>query len=249
MVYIKINSWYGRLGNNIIQVINILHLALYYKYNVILPEHQFIKKTQLEIYKSSDNTIITDTNNFFFRKKIKQPKIFNQNIKKVKEIIRKIFTFSNYKNQYDLIIHIRSGDIFHNVIHNKYISPPLSYYTNIIPNYEKICLVAEDKRNPIINILLEKYPNIIYNKNSLIRDIEIILGARNIISSIGTFVPSLVIFNNKLEKMYMPSYQMNQYLLEYLNNIQIIKIDLEEYKKKINKWKNTIEQKKIMIEY
>lgn len=47
----------------------------------------------------------------------------------------------------------------------------------------------------------------------------------------------------------MPSYQMNQYLLEYLNNIQIIKIDLEEYKKKINKWKNTIEQKKIMIEY
>ena len=31
---IIVNDWYGRLGNNIIQLANIIDLALFYKHNI-----------------------------------------------------------------------------------------------------------------------------------------------------------------------------------------------------------------------
>ena len=31
---LKITSWYGRLGNNITQLKNVLHIALYCNYNI-----------------------------------------------------------------------------------------------------------------------------------------------------------------------------------------------------------------------
>ena len=43
--------------------------------------------------------------------------------------------------------------------------------------------------------MLKLYKNTVYEKNSLEKDIRIILGATNIIFSVGTFIPSLMLLS------------------------------------------------------
>lgn len=88
--------------------------------------------------------------------------------------------------------------------HCAYIQPQLSFYKSIIDNnkFNRIFLVAEDKRNPVINILLDTYKNIIpiindddqninmnkpaYINQSTIYDLSILLKAYNIVLPNGT---------------------------------------------------------------
>ena len=59
-----------------------------------------------------------------------------------------------------------------------------------------IIIVSEDKKNPVVEKLLKLYKNSEYNKNSLTKDIKIILGATNIVYSVGTFIPSILLMSN-----------------------------------------------------
>ena len=119
------------------------------------------------------------------------------------KILQKAFLINNINKlpENDLVIHIRSGDIFNSKPHPNYIPPPLSYYTKEIDKYkyEKIHIICEDTINPVTNELRKLYKNAVYEKNTLEKDIRIILGATNIIYSVGTFIPSLMLLsdNNK----------------------------------------------------
>ena len=46
------------------------------------------------------------------------------------------------------------------------------------------------------------YKNAIWKKNTLEEDIRIILGATNIIFSVGTFIPSLMLLSNNNKYLY-----------------------------------------------
>ena len=63
----------GRLGNFLIQIKNSLHIALYYKYNVILPVHPFLNTTYIIINKNvtRNDKAITDKSNFFQKGQIR----------------------------------------------------------------------------------------------------------------------------------------------------------------------------------
>ena len=65
--------------------------------------------------------------------------------------------------------------------------------------YEKIHIICEDTINPVVNKLLKLYKNAIYEKNTLEKDIRIILGATNIIYSVGTFIPSLMLLSSNIK--------------------------------------------------
>lgn len=252
---LKISSWYGRLGNNILQVKNVISIALYYNYNIIIPTHKFFNKKKIILNREDTaNEIFED--NFFYVNKIERfdSKCYNLNIEKTLTILNNLFTIKYNKlealNNDDLVIHIRSGDLFTlNPPPEMYISPPLSYYQNIIENglYKNIYLIAEDTKNPCINKLLELYPKISFKINDLETDIKYILRARNIVSSIGSFISSLLFFTKYTKIVYTPS--NNHYDRRYFDNIKIIRTDLTEYLKIIDKWKNTDEQKKIMLTY
>ena len=64
--------------------------------------------------------------------------------------LRTQFTIIDYPkhNNNDIVIHIRSGDIFSNKPDSFYLPPPLSFYVNILKNkkFDKIILVSEDKK-------------------------------------------------------------------------------------------------------
>ena len=121
-------------------------------------------------------------------------------------------------NENDLYIHIRGGDIFKdNATNSGYASSyaqfPLCFYTKIIDEnkFNKIYIISEDKLNPIVNKLLEKYKNVIYNNNTLEQDISYLSHAYNIVGSVSSFIISIIKLNSNL-KFYWEydSYQMMQ---------------------------------------
>ena len=69
-IYIK--EWYGRLGNNITQLLNAISIGLYYNYNIILPSHKYFKQTYIIINNKITicNDVITSNSNFFRKNRI-----------------------------------------------------------------------------------------------------------------------------------------------------------------------------------
>ena len=254
---IQINRWNGRLGNNIIQLINVIQISLYYKYNIDIPNHSFFKyNKEGKGIKKLPMNIVKDNSDFFYIDKILNldKEAFNCNINESVQILKNIFTIKNNmllkKNK--MLIHIRSGDIFcSNHPHKDYINPPYYYYKKIIDenDVENIILIAEDRKNPVINKLLNNYPNIIFKQQRLEEDIKLLLESEIVIMSFGTFVPSLLILSDNIKKIYKPSYQSFDYYYKFFNNIEIIDIHLDEYRALQHPWKNTENQKRLLLNY
>ena len=266
MKNIYIEKWFCRLGNNIIQVINAILIAIYYNYNIILPKHKYFNTTYIiindKITIQNDKINSSENGHFFFCDKIKDidKKLFKLNNEKTLEILKSSFNFTNFKlsnlKNNDILIHMRSGDIFSNPNpHGLYIMPPLSYYINIIKSIKfddimdnpVIYLISEDTLNPCVNELLKLYPQIIYKKQSLDDDISLILSAHNIISSFGTFINALLFLSSNIKNLYKVSYGNDDYII--YKSIHVYNIDLTEYHKLMTPWRNTEERKKLMIDY
>jgi hypothetical protein len=288
---LKINKWFGRLGNNIIQIKNAIQIALYYNYKTItIPYSVFFNTTIINISDennetiitdknnetninnnetiitdknnetniNNNETIITDKNNFFYETTIKNINIelFIFNIDKTILILKKIFEIKGKLelNDNDIVIHIRSGDIFTNNPHPLYIMPPLSYYTSILNNnnFNKIYLIAEDTFNPVTHKLIQLYPNIVFKLRNIQNDIELLLSCNNVIESFGSFTKCLLLLSENVENVYKPSYQSTFLIESKKYNNKIIKIndiDLDDYRKKMFPWKHTKEQLNLMINY
>lgn len=192
---------------------------------------------------------------FFYQNKITvfNNEAFEINQDDVKKILINLFIIDSNNleklGENDVVIHIRSGDIFISP-HPRYIPPPLSYYTKIIEDnkFKNIYIIAENKNNPCIDKLLECYPNINFKQNNLQEDIKLLLRAQNIICSIGTFVPTMMYFTNNVKNIHFTCWDFTEYLLVSLK-CNIIKHDCYQYKSKINKWKNTNDQLYYMLNY
>jgi hypothetical protein len=153
----------------------------------------------------------------------------------------------------DLTIHIRSGDLFDgDGVNWTYIIPPLYYYVTIIEtgNYKNIYLICEDTKNPCVNKLLELYPSIHFSMNDISDDIKLIMRSTNVVCSYGSFVPALLNMTEYTKKLYIPSYFKQFIHLSLFNpRIEVIQIDLDEYKNEIGSWRNTARDKNMMITY
>lgn len=248
----------GRLGNFIKRIYNALKIGIFYKYNIILPKHELFNTTYIVINENinKDFEKIKDKNCFMDHYSIKNIdlSLFQQNNENTIKILKDIFIIkpNNIIMENDLLIHIRSGDLFDPIIQEHYICPPLLYYVNIIKenNFDKIYLICEDRKNPCIDKLLDIYPNIIFKIQSLEEDIKLILDSQNIIAGYGTFIPSLVMLSDKCTNIYFPSYVPNWTYRYIPKDIKLNFIELAEYYKKIGSlWENTKEQNEIMINY
>lgn len=239
---IILNNWFGRLGNNIIQLSNIIDIAITYKHNIILNvNHKLFDLSVIQNYfnKYNNDEKITDKYNFFYKHKLPYvDDIFKNNIEERNNILKKSFLIKNSKKlpENELVIHIRSGDIFSSNPHPSYVPPPLSYYVKHINkyDYEKIIIVCEDTKNPVVDKLLKLYKNSVYSKNSLEEDIKIILGATNIVYSIGTFIPSLMLLSENIKYIYGSAFDNKEQ---------------QDYYKIMKPWRNTQKQREYILNY
>ena len=256
MIYI--NAWYGRLGNNITQIVNAIYFAHYKKIKIIkFPKIKYFSNTNIVIKNMKP---IDDNKNymhdFFSRKKISSSFNVPENIFEEKINIRNdLNNILNYEelnikmNNEDLVIHVRSGDVYAKSPHSGWIQPPLNFYEKIIESnkWEKIYLICEDNKSPVIKTLLNKYKKIIFETRPLKKDIYYILNSKNICFGMGSFIPSLLLFNNNIKKIYYPQY-CHRYLIDLIDYENRYTYKLDNYIKK-GEWKNTKEQIKIILNY
>lgn len=248
---IILRKWSGRLGNNIKQLSNIIDIAFYLKHNISFRccnkkavSHLFdFKQIEAHFQKYDNKTIIDDPSHYFYQNRIPVSKdIFNN--KKYYQakinLLKKTFLIKDSEikklDEDDIVIHIRGGDIFKESPHPKYIPPPLAFYTKILDKntFKNIIIISQDKKNPVVDALLSKYKNAIYSKNSLEEDIKIILGSKNIIKSVGTFVSSLCLLSNNIENIYGS---------DFIND------EFKNYYHFMKPWKNTKEQRNYILTY
>ena len=160
----------------------------------------------------------------------------------------------------DLYIHIRSGDIFKYKSNQclNYAQPPFCFYENILNHFDfgKIFIVAQDKLNPIIDLLVRRFPDIIIVNNSLKEDISILMNAFNVVSSISSFLTMIIIFNDNLQNLWeydiyrLPEKYLHLHrdLYNYKINYSIYKmLPSNKYKTMMLPWRNTKEQRELMI--
>lgn len=250
-----INSWFGRLGNNILQLIRAIHYAVLNNHNSIqFQKHSLLTSNiiTLENIENSDKSTINDT--FFSLKKYNitdpEPYVMKEYFQKYIKSIFKIQTENNNDVTDDKTIHIhfRGGDIFSSNPHKAYVQPPLSYYKDIINEYDSIKLVCEDKKNPCINELL-KQENVEYISNTLENDLSILSSVSNLVIGFGTFGFLLYLMNPKLKNLFVPDFFVNELPKgSWGNDIKVHIIELPNYIK-VNEWKNSNEQRKMMLEY
>ena len=215
---LQIDRWYGRLGNNIIQVVNALHIACHYGCDIKILPHKHFNTCHicLEGSVSSNCSRTLEPQNFYappdkFYIPVGQTEfdtnIYLHNKDKVQRILRSIFVMEAPVSSLDdnrIAIHIRTGDIFGARPHPRYAPPPLSYYTDILNqgSYDDIYIIAEDTKNPCIGKLKELYPRAIHTIQSLDKDIKIILSVKTVVMSVGTFIPSLLRLTDNVEKLH-----------------------------------------------
>jgi len=248
-----IDSWTGRLGNNILQIIRAIHYGLVNNHsNIILPFHKFITKKEIVLNDILDknNTV---KNTFFYLKHFNmedpEPYIMRNYFQKYISPIFKVQPIITDMEDTDtLYIHFRGGDIFSKHPHKAYVQPPFSYYTTIINDYKNIKLICEDKSNPCINELL-KQENVEYISNSLEDDLKILGSAQNIVIGFGTFGFLLYLMNTNLTNLYLPKYFVDELPKgEWSSDIKVTIVELPGYIK-VGDWINSEQQRKLMLEY
>jgi hypothetical protein len=106
----------------------------------------------------------------------------------------------------DLYIYIRGGDIFLRFKHaiTRYPQPPLCFYMKILEvfKFRKVIIISEDKLNPVIPELLNKYSCIKYKKNSLKLDVSYLANSYNIVGGKSSFLVTAIKFNDKLKNLW-----------------------------------------------
>jgi len=109
----------------------------------------------------------------------------------------------------DLVIHFRAGDIFVGQdVHPIYGQPPLSYYLSAVEREQptRVWMLFEDRGNPCVDAmeaaLRQRGIEVIIQSASLAGDLRVLLHARRIVSSRGTFVTAIAHLATCLDKIY-----------------------------------------------
>ena len=162
-------------------------------------------------------------------------------------------------NQNDLYIHIRGGDIFLDPkIGDSYAQPPYCFYDAAINNnrYYNIYLFSIDESNPVLNKLIKRHEEIIYNKLNLSYVIAYLSNAYNIVGSISSFITEIIKLNDNLQNFYeYDIYHIREKIFHIHSSLYGFKKNYVTYLMKPSKnylkhmfiWKCTRKQRYIML--
>ena len=159
----------------------------------------------------------------------------------------------------ELYIHIRGGDVFKKNPSTAYAQPPFCFYEKILDNYKykNIYILSMDRRNVVLDALMNKYKNIIFNEHKYEYDLSLLINAYNLVTSVSSFVISTIKLNDNLKDLW--EYDINRLSEKFLfMHHHLYKFDIkykihtmkssDEYAQKMYIWRNTEEQLKLMLE-
>lgn len=263
----RFGNYFNSINNAIIYCEFLCCKKIFIEYNnkIYIKNKIFYKENSITIepnkrFNYMDNNSITLGARFFFHNGFKWFKNINKLSIYKKYLLNnlpKVVTLPN-----DLYIYIRSGDIF--IIHENsirgYYQPPFCFYEKIMDEFkfDKVYIISEDKINPVIQKLLNKYSNIKKKKNNLKLDISYLTNSYNIVAGKSTFLSTTIKLNDKLKFLWdfdLYSTFSRSYLDFHYSYYKfpvyytIYKMNsTTNYRKVMLPWVNSPKQRKIMIE-
>jgi hypothetical protein len=247
-----IKKWYGRTGNNIIQLINCLYYAFYINNydKIIFPKHKLLKTIIIKNFNKKNQITQKFTHIFFYAKKLG----FSLEPYEMREIAQKYLiadlniNLNKSSNKDDLYIHIRGGD---SMADNVFLlQNPMKLYKTIINEnkYNKIHVVYEDNQNSTINEL-RKIDNIQFQSSSPIKDLETLCSANNFLMCFSTFSLMVYFLSKNIKHILIPKFMMDEWYPQMKWGIKMTIYDLEDYT--ISQWKKMkkIYKQKFLINY
>ena len=178
-----------------------------------------------------------------------------------KEILRNLPKLKT--NRKDLYIHIRGDDIYKHsndpLYSPDYSQPPLCFYQKIIEGnkFRNIYIISKNKENIIIDNLMKKYNDIIYNKNTIENDIAYLSYAYNLVGSISSFLIATLYLNDNLRYFWeydryplkSAALHLHHSVYNFKRKYYIFKMKpSEKYEKIMRVWRNSNAQIKLMLE-
>jgi len=207
---LTLSNWGGRLGNQILSNIIAINYALENNFNIIkLPRKTKYCNTDiinLQKYTNVTTNYKSETIGPFWEHNFYKINL-DKNVEIIKKIITSIYRLPKAMKPSDdntLHIHIRGGDVEYAA--KTMPQPPCQFYVDQIDKkkWDKIIIISEDKKNPCVDYILNRYENAQYNKNTLDEDISKILSAKYILIGRGTFIPLLTLFMPYIKEIHHP---------------------------------------------
>jgi len=269
--FLKIDTWYGRLGNNVQQIGNALLLADLCQIPLIeTVPHPVLGRLHISLQESLLHDLRPFSSNFFHWSAFTDERtilvpydyiVRNMSIflkKFLLPILAPIFDAIPAPSE-DIVVHIRSGDIFSkhpgSVTDFMYTPNPACFYESILTQFNTALIVTEPNwtDNPIIKHLITLFPHIRLQSSDVLTDfITLAKSSRLVTSGVGTFAIAAAMLNNHLESLYFT----DLYLAEHLNpnfinhnHVHCHCVKLNNYCLIRDGWLNTIEQRKYLFDY
>ena len=284
-VNIKLLHFWGRFGNAIIELAHAATLAFCCKGVLLTPNMLLTKEEAIfpkllpsvdfssNSYahnKSTEKICLTgfsgDGIKFFYHQKIKPCAGYDEF-----SIIRKILNDSAFDKtksfddkRKDLVIHIRSGDIFDNksYINTYYTQPPTHFYTTILQrNWTTVTFVTSaepiEMMNPIWAFFKDKFrddkryffQNANSESNSALReDLIFLMRAQYFVSASSTLSEFVINYSINLKEYFCTDTFYNKCSTVLPPNKRLCnKVRLKNYS--FEKWTNSINQRQFMLTY
>ncbi|MEO1002702.1 MAG: hypothetical protein AAFX65_06270 [Cyanobacteria bacterium J06638_7] len=157
----------------------------------------------------------------------------------------------------DLVVHLRSGDLFNNPHpHPGYGQPPLAYYLAILHSrpWRSVTLVFEDEGNPVIAALraavLHLDVPLRCASGSLSDDLAVLLSARTLVSGTGTFTSAVSALSRHLGTVYSFERRFDPWGSPGLRTVALLDSRGSYVRRLMRRnWANTAGQRQLMLRY
>lgn len=224
---ITIDSFVGRLGNNILQIINAFHAGISTGLPVYVPSNvnpllQLIanRTHEFDCAAACSSLSAPELRQAVYycaqdleRLGLSQPSLEQQHhicTTRLASLFVVDASVDPINTAKALVVHVRSGDVFSVYPHTAYWQPPLSYYVNISVQHTAehgadaplIAVTEPDFRNPVIAKLRELDWHIW--TRSVQQDFSTLLRARHLGLSHGTFSMTAALCSTQAETIYVP---------------------------------------------
>ena len=254
----------GNFGNNLININNMIsyceiigcHSIIINSPKSLLSHTVYIEKLNIKIIPGSEANC-EDEFTVCHVQFLAQKFVHSQMHYLREEIIRNIPKVNSDPNA--LYINLRGGDIFTVSIHPHYSQPPLCFYEKIINNnkFKNIYIISNDRGNVVLDALMNKYNNIVFNHDNYQTDLALLIHASNVVASVSSFFYVAIKFNDNLKQLW--EYDINKLIEKFVwLHHHVYKFDIKYkiytmkpsdiYVDQMFNWRNTQSQLKLMIE-